>query len=91
MFVAMKTRVVGTVHVDDVLLFGETSLCLKILEEIKIKIMIRETGRALKSGDMAEFFWQEDHLDTERLRDSGQLEGCGVHREGYQRNSMQAS
>ena len=37
MFVDMKSRVVGIVHVDDVLLLGQTSLCLKIIEEIKIK------------------------------------------------------
>ena len=55
MFVDRKSSVVGIVHVDDVLLLGQTSLCLKIIEGIKIKIMIRETGRALKIGDTAEF------------------------------------
>ncbi len=55
MFVDMKSKVVGIVHVDDALLLGSASRCLRILEEIKIQVVMRETGRATKTGDEVEF------------------------------------
>ena len=73
MFLDMKSKVVGIVHVDDALLLGDVSRCLKILEEIKIKVVIRETGRATKTGDEVEFVGKKITLIQDGFEIQGSL------------------
>ena len=73
MFVDMKNKVVGIVHVDDALLLGNASRCLRILEEIKIKVVMRETGRATKTGDEVEFVGKKITLMQDGFEIQGSL------------------
>ena len=73
MFVDMKNKVVGIVHVDDALLLGTASRCLRILEEINIKVVMRETGRAIKTGDEVEFVGKKITLMQDGFEIQGSL------------------
>ncbi len=76
MFADMENKVVGIIHVDDVddaLLLGNKSRSSKVFEEIKIKVVMRDTGRAIKTGDEVEFVGRKITLIQDGFEIQGSL------------------